>query len=118
MSAKLSVLCSILNDVFLLSKFGQVRLVASVSPESRGVVTGGHNIDNLIEARLSVQPSTDRLCLCSSQTINLFRKYPEKLSSNIDPAPLAVPSGQSTSQPLIESVCETLILIWTKLAES
>ena len=98
MSAKLSVLCSILNDVFLLSKFGQIRSVASVSPESRGVVTSdsGHNIDNLIEARLSVQPSTDRLCLCSSQTINLFRKYPEKLSSNIDPTPLAVPSGQST----------------------
>ena len=107
--------------MFLLSKFGQIRSVASVTiPESRGVVTSdsGHNIDNLIEARLSVQPSADRLCLCSSQTINLFRKYPEKLSSNIDPAPLAVPSGQSTSQPLIESVCETLILIWTKLAES
>ena len=53
MSAKLSVLCSILNDVFLLSKFGQIRSVASVTiPESRGVVTSGHNIDNLIEARL------------------------------------------------------------------
>ena len=67
------------------------------------MVSSGHNIDNLIEAGLSVQPTADRLCLCSSQTINLLRKYPEKLSSNIDPAPLAVASGQSTSQPLIES---------------
>ena len=41
-----------------------------------------------------------------NSALSLLRKYPEKLSSNIDPAPLAVARGQSASHPLplIESL--------------
>ena len=54
-----------------------------------------------------------------NSALSLFRKYPEKLSSNIDPAPLAVASGQSASHPppliRISAVCEAIILIWDKV---
>ena len=88
-----------------------------------------HNIDNLIEAHCSVQgrcwPPLS-VFITNYQLINsalsLFRKYPEKLSSNIDPAPLAVASGQSASHPppLIEPLQFVKQSFWfgTKLSEN
>ena len=57
-----------------------------------------------------------------NSALSLFRKYPEKLSSNIDPAPLAVASGQSASHPppLIEPLQFVKQSFWfgTKLSEN
>ena len=72
---------------------------------------GGQAAGPLLTTFVCVHHKLSAYQLCSP---SLLRKYPEKLSSNIDPAPLALASGQSASDR-ISAVCRNIILICVKI---